>query len=182
MTGAMAWLLDSNTVSVQSGLVDVDSIGVAYRWDFGDGSPYSEPNPSNQAGHQYAAAGTYTVRVEAMNGMGATQLGSMDVEISEDMVGEVQYFTAEMVSTYMAPDPLPAPITVELPLMADTWVNGGDTATNFDAFAATVVRTTGLDNALLTFDRSALPEGVEILSAELDDQSSPSSPALSARN
>ncbi len=51
--------------------------------------------------------------------------------------------------------------------MADTWVNGGDTAANFDGYAAEVVRTTGLDNALLTFDRSALPEGAEIVSAEL---------------
>ena len=57
--------------------------------------------------------------------------------------------------------------TVELPLLADTWVNGGDTAANFDAYATLVARTTGLDNALLTFDRGALPEGVEIVSAEL---------------
>jgi hypothetical protein len=57
--------------------------------------------------------------------------------------------------------------TVELPLVADTWVSGGDTGTNHDSYAAMIVRTTGLDNALLTFDRSALPAGMEIASAEL---------------
>jgi hypothetical protein len=57
--------------------------------------------------------------------------------------------------------------TVELPLVADTWVSGGDTGANHDGYAALVARTTGLDNALLTFDRSALPVGMEIVSAEL---------------
>jgi len=56
---------------------------------------------------------------------------------------------------------------VEVPLLADTWVNGGDTATNFDDYAALVARTSGLDNVLLTFDRSALPEGANMISADL---------------
>lgn len=57
--------------------------------------------------------------------------------------------------------------SVELPLVADTWVNGGDQATNNNAFAALIGRTTGLDNVLLSFDRSLLPAGQEIVSAEL---------------
>jgi len=61
----------------------------------------------------------------------------------------------------------PDPITVDLPLTADTWVNGGDVATNNDAFADLIARTTGLDNVLLTFDRSALPVGANVTSAEL---------------
>jgi len=56
---------------------------------------------------------------------------------------------------------------VELPLLTDTWVNGGDTATNFDDYAALVARTSGLDNVLLTFDRSALPKGANMISANL---------------
>ncbi len=58
---------------------------------------------------------------------------------------------------------------VELPLLADTWVNsaGGSEALNFNDYAALVARTTGLDNILLTFDRSALPEGANLISAEL---------------
>ncbi|HEY52577.1 MAG TPA: DNRLRE domain-containing protein [Caldilineae bacterium] len=59
--------------------------------------------------------------------------------------------------------------TVEIPLVADTWVKGSSTSSglNFDTHVALVVRTSGLDNALLTFDRSALPEGMEIVNAEL---------------
>ena len=57
--------------------------------------------------------------------------------------------------------------SVELPLVADTWVNGGDQATNNNGFAALIGRTTGLDNVLLSFDRSLLPAGQEIVSAEL---------------
>lgn len=61
----------------------------------------------------------------------------------------------------------PDPITVELPLTADTWVNGGDVATNNNSFAALIARTTGLDNVLLEFDRSALPVGANVIAAEL---------------
>ncbi len=57
--------------------------------------------------------------------------------------------------------------TVTLPLMYDTWVNGGSQATNYNAYAALIDRTTGLDNVFLTFDRSLLPAGQEITAAEL---------------
>lgn len=58
-------------------------------------------------------------------------------------------------------------VTVTLPLMYDTWVNGGATATNYNSYAALIGRTTGLDNVLLTFDRSLLPAGQVITAAEL---------------
>ncbi|MCO6450023.1 MAG: immune inhibitor A [Caldilineales bacterium] len=59
--------------------------------------------------------------------------------------------------------------TVELPLMYDTWVNGGIGAqgTNYNAFANITSRTTGLDNGFFVFDRSSLPEGMTIVSAEM---------------
>ena len=57
--------------------------------------------------------------------------------------------------------------TVMLPLTADTWVNGGEPAKNYMWDGKLVTRPTGLDNALLTFDRSALPEGANVVSAEL---------------
>ncbi len=57
--------------------------------------------------------------------------------------------------------------TVGLPLVADTYVNGGDEATNFDDHAILTTRTSGLDNILLTFDRSALPDDVTIIDGEL---------------
>ena len=59
-------------------------------------------------------------------------------------------------------------VMVELPLLADTWVNSGDATGNFDKYAALIARTTGVDNILLTFDRSSLPDGASIVSAQLD--------------
>lgn len=168
MSQALAWLLDSDEVTIHEGLVDVDSIGVSYRWDFGDGSPFSEPNSSNQANHTYTTAGEYTVRVEATNNLGTRELGTLTFQVTDEMVGQVQYFTAEMASTYTPPQPLPEPVTIELPLVSDTWVNGGVTNQNNMWSNILVVRPTGLDNALLTFDRSALPVGVEILDAKLE--------------
>jgi hypothetical protein len=164
---AMAWLLDSAEVTVHEGLMDVDSIGVSYRWDFGDGSPFTDPNGSNVATHTYAAAGEYRVRVEATDALGTRVLGCTRFNVSEDMVGKTQNFTAEMVSTYAPPEPLPTPVTIELPLTGDTWLSGGHVDANYMWDHKLVVRPTGLDNALLTFDRSALPAGVEILNAEL---------------
>ncbi len=57
--------------------------------------------------------------------------------------------------------------TIELPLLADTWVNGDDPTINCDCDICLVACTTGLDNILLTFDRSSLPRGARILRAEL---------------
>lgn len=61
----------------------------------------------------------------------------------------------------------PQPVTVELPLTADTWVNGGNVNTNYNDFAAIIVRATGLDNAYFVFDRSLLPAGADVQSASL---------------
>ncbi len=167
MARALAWLLDSNQVTIHEGLVKVDSVGVSYRWDFGDGSPYTDSYPNNQASHAYSAAGEYTVRVEATNGLGTREIGSMTLQVTDDMVGKEQYFTAEMTSSYAPPQPLPEPVTIELPLVSDTWVSGGSTGQNNMWSNILVVRPTGLDNVLLTFDRSALPAGAEILNATL---------------
>lgn len=57
--------------------------------------------------------------------------------------------------------------TVQLPLMYDGWVNGGIVGANYNDFAALIARATGLDNVLLTFDRSALPEGADLHHATL---------------
>lgn len=56
---------------------------------------------------------------------------------------------------------------VELPLLSDTWLAAGHTSTNCECYAALICRTTGLDNILLTFDRSDLPMGARIGSAKL---------------
>lgn len=119
--------------------------GASYRWDFGDGSDFTDANASRFSGHTYTEAGNYTVRVEATNELGTRVLGETQITI----------------------EPAEA-VTVTLPLVADTWVNGGEQGTNYNAFAALIGRTTGLDNVLLAFDRSLLPAGAEIAGAELN--------------
>ncbi len=84
-----------------------------------------------------------------------------------EMIGNVFAGVATAVVDGSVVQPAPRPVTVELPLVADTWVNGGAVGTNYNAFAALIARTTGLDNVLLTFDRSALPAGANIQSATL---------------
>ena len=82
----------------------------------------------------------------------------------------MMWFTAEMTSTAEIPDMcdrLSPPVTVQLPLTSDTWVNGGATGTNYNGWAALIARTTGVEPALLTFDRSLLPAGTEIVNAKL---------------
>ena len=56
---------------------------------------------------------------------------------------------------------------VELPLLADTWLDGDYTGIDCGCSFALICRPTGLDNILLTFDRSALPKDAYIYSAEL---------------
>ncbi len=50
--------------------------GLTYTWDFGDGVSGSDPAPS----HQYAAAGTYAVRLVVVDGSGQT--GSVTKQIT----------------------------------------------------------------------------------------------------
>ncbi|NOX62537.1 MAG: DNRLRE domain-containing protein [Chloroflexi bacterium] len=57
--------------------------------------------------------------------------------------------------------------TVELPLLNDGWVTWGHPDGNYDGWAGLSVWTTGLDNALLKFDRSLLPQNAVIISATL---------------
>ena len=58
-----------------------DTMGVTYRWDFGDGSPITNVFNTSQASHTYfcTAANSYTVRVEATDSLGNVAIGSLDV-------------------------------------------------------------------------------------------------------
>lgn len=58
--------------------------GVSYRWDFGDGSPYTNQFSSNTIGHTYGACGTYNVRVEATNHWGNKVITSQEVEVTQN--------------------------------------------------------------------------------------------------
>jgi len=55
--------------------------GVTYRWDFGDGTPFTEAYTSATAGHTYAEPGIYTVRVQITNELGTTIIVEMAVRI-----------------------------------------------------------------------------------------------------
>lgn len=55
--------------------------GVTYRWDFGDGTPFTNAYSSATAGHTYAKPGRYTVRVEVTNELGNRVIGETVVQI-----------------------------------------------------------------------------------------------------
>jgi hypothetical protein len=56
--------------------------GHTYRWDFGDGSAYADSYTSSVAGHQYAACGTYDVRVQANDSWGNRVIGELEVTVT----------------------------------------------------------------------------------------------------
>jgi subtilisin family serine protease len=56
---------------------------VAYRWDFGDGSEFTEFFNDNVAGHTYEECGIHTVRVEVLDSYGNRIVESSDVDISQ---------------------------------------------------------------------------------------------------
>jgi len=92
-----------------------------------------------------------------------------ETEVTSTAAGSVQHrlFTSQGVFYSNTLD-VSESVMIELPLVADTWVNSGDATENFDTYAALIARTTGVDNILLTFDRSAVPIGATIVSAQLD--------------
>jgi hypothetical protein len=57
--------------------------GVTYRWDFGDGTPYSQPYESEQSSHTYAVCGYYDVRVEATDSFGNKVIGTLNTNVTE---------------------------------------------------------------------------------------------------
>ena len=57
--------------------------GVSYRWDFGDGSDFTDPNGSNNAGWVYAAPGDYTVRVEVTDSWGNVVVGELETDTTQ---------------------------------------------------------------------------------------------------
>jgi hypothetical protein len=96
------------------------------------------------------------------------------LEISHDMnLGDVLYGSV-LLGPSLAPGLVEVPVvvtavavTVELPLVDDTWVSGGDTAKNHMWDNILIARPTGLDNVLLSFDRDALPVGADVTEAKL---------------
>ena len=59
------------------------------------------------------------------------------------------------------------PVTLNLPLVADTFVSAVAAGKNYNGMAALALRPNGVDNGLLVFDRSQLPAGADVTSATL---------------
>jgi subtilisin family serine protease len=59
-------------------------VPVAYRWDFGDGSPPLGPLAQPQAAHEYTVCGTYTARAEVIDSYGNVAVGSLQIEVEEN--------------------------------------------------------------------------------------------------
>ena len=92
-----------------------------------------------------------------------------EAEVSATAAGSVQHRLITPQGTFYSNTlDVVESVMLELPLLADTWVNSGDATGNFDSYAALIARTTGVDNILLTFDRSEVPIGATIVSAQLD--------------
>ncbi|MCW5860232.1 MAG: family 16 glycosylhydrolase, partial [Caldilineales bacterium] len=92
---------------------------------------------------------------------------SFQVEVSA-RAGAVQHRLITPQGTFSSNTlPVVETAAITLPLLADTWVNTGAPLVNYNTAAILTSRTTGLDNILLAFDRSQLPAGVQLLSAQL---------------
>ena len=66
------------TASVSS---EFGGSGTTYRWDFGDGTSFTNAYTSATVGHTYEKLGLYIVRVEATNELGTTVIGETVIRI-----------------------------------------------------------------------------------------------------
>ncbi|HQZ71748.1 MAG TPA: S8 family serine peptidase [Anaerolineae bacterium] len=99
LRAGLAWLEDTATVAIlpavrptretstfTAAMTSTQGGGaVSHRWDFGDGSPFTNAYASATAGHAYARPGSYTVVVETTNRLGNRALGSTIVDIPEGL-------------------------------------------------------------------------------------------------
>ncbi len=74
----------SNLTEFQATLTSniTGTTGVSYRWDFGDGTPYTQAFTSRTVGHTYASCGTYAVRVEAVDSWGNHTIGTLTAPVT----------------------------------------------------------------------------------------------------
>ncbi len=91
----------SKMVTLQAGLTSniTGTTGTSYRWDFGDGTGYTEAYTSNQVSHTYQYSGRYTVRVEAVDAYGNRSIGETDLLVWD--LAEVQrLYLSEIYKAY----------------------------------------------------------------------------------
>ena len=82
-TGQMAVFTASLSSDVES------ATGHTYRWDFGDGSPYTPPVDINTGGHDYEYCGYYTVRAEVTDNYGNVAIGELNARVSTSCMGTI---------------------------------------------------------------------------------------------
>lgn len=83
-TVAAAFSHSSNLLNVSFSSAGTSSNTRHFSWDFGDGSPKATtPNPS----HTYAAAGTYTVVLVAMNDCGVRDSVVQTIQVCDSLIG-----------------------------------------------------------------------------------------------
>lgn len=73
-------------VEVEAGMFD--GLGesyehAVYRWDFGDGSEFTEFTPFNKARHNYQVCGLHTVHVEAIDALGNHAVAKFEVDLTD---------------------------------------------------------------------------------------------------
>ncbi|NOX60445.1 MAG: BspA family leucine-rich repeat surface protein [Chloroflexi bacterium] len=115
----------------------------------------------------------YTLIAHTPQGMTPIDVWSEDGEILDLTTLEWTNPTHEVHETmffFETPTTPPTPPitqTITLPLLDDTWVTWGRPHLNYQTWPGLSIWTSGLDNALLKFDRSLLPQNASIISATL---------------
>ncbi len=66
-----------------------DTVGVSYRFDFGDGSSFTPATNIDTAGHDYDYCGNYTVRIEVTDSWGNRAVGSLETEVTANCTYQV---------------------------------------------------------------------------------------------
>ncbi len=161
---ALDWVWDAATVSIAAtpkpnGQVTyftatVDSThggaGVTYRWDFGDGTPFTNVYKSATVGHTYADPGTYTVRVEATDGLGTHTIGQTTVTVLPEFN---------------------TPASANFPVKADAYLHSGEPASNYGTapYLHTHLTASGHDSlrSVLAFDVSSIASKYPVKQATL---------------
>ncbi len=109
--------------------------GVMFRWDFGDGTPFTNYYSSATAGHTYAKGGEYTVRVEAVNALGTHTIAETTITVG---------------SVYTVPE------TTIFPAAADTFIHSGLQTSNYGTSPLLYVGHNDVNRTIMRFDVSSI--------------------------
>lgn len=160
LDSALAWAWDETEATIKANVKPVGQVsyftammdstyggdGVFFRWDFGDGTPFTRPYRSATAGHTYTAPGTYTVRVEATNALGTKAIAEIQVTVEGGFTN---------------------PVTESFGAVADTFIHAGLPASNFGDWFFMTVGGSDIARSLLRFDLSSIASNYPVDQAVL---------------